>query len=90
MLTKQLHALDPVMGMVRRIEQQREELRELHQLMEESKQTQDKVRDVTPSPAGHATLTLSPSLATHTHTHTRIDRNSERSPRRTTSESSGS
>ncbi|ELR19242.1 peptidyltRNA hydrolase domain containing protein [Acanthamoeba castellanii str. Neff] len=42
MLTKQLHALDPVMGMVRRIEQQREELRELHQLMEESKQTQDK------------------------------------------------
>jgi hypothetical protein len=50
MLTKQVHALDPVMGMVRRIEQQREELRELHQLMEESKQTQDKVRNAIPSP----------------------------------------
>jgi hypothetical protein len=50
MLTKQVHALDPVMGMVRRIEQQREELQELHQLMEESKQTQDKVRDAIPSP----------------------------------------
>jgi hypothetical protein len=83
LLTKQLHAFDPVMRMVRRIEQQREvpisdlqsgvlilhhaaagrmpttlcllpvwpqELRELHQLMEESKQTQDKVGQIFTKP----------------------------------------